>query len=258
MIRKKKPERKPRTEAIYATTSGPVTEIALWCDADTGRLSFETPVEKTFHEVTYERKSRPKVVNRTPILGPELPTGYNQALRDFDPLIAVDTNTRIVGQQNLSVTGIVLGLWATDPKDGSPAIAYHTPFCIEFAELREPREKVGWFMALGELQRRGHLSRDGNAALVVDAYLEQLASINARKTTLVGPFYLPKGVTLLYASSDVGAEYVANKLLRAADRVSTQVLDYLESGRAAPNSHLLSGRPYQSYRVVFCKQGKDV
>lgn len=254
MSRKRKTTHKPRKESTYATTSGQVTEIALWYDPETETLQFETPIENARHEVTYERKAHPKVINSTPLQSSALATTANHALRQFDVLLAVDTNTRTIGQRNISVSGLVLGAWVTDPKNGSLAVSYHTPFCLEFVECNEPRERIGWFMALCELRRRGHLPRDANTALIVDAYLDDLPAINARKSPVVGPFFLPEGVTLLYASSDVGAEYGANKLLRVADGVSTQVLDRMRAGGVPPNTKILVGRPYQGYRVIFGKQ----
>jgi hypothetical protein len=236
------------------TTAAQVTEIAFWHDVETDTLHFETPIKDAHHDVTYERKTRPKIINGTPLRSSSLATTANQALRQFDVLLAVDTNTRVIEQRNVSVSGLVLGTWVTDSANSSLAVSYHTPFCLEFVECNEPRERMGWFMAFRELRRRGHLPRDANTALIVDAYLDDLPAINARRRPVVGSFLLPYGLTLLYASSDVGAEYAVNKLLRAADRVSTRVLDHMMVGGVPPNTKVLAGRPYQGYRVIFGKQ----
>ena len=80
MGRKKKSRPKPRTESVYATTSGPVGEIALSYDSVTDTVRFETVVEKTYHEVSYERAKRPKVLNRTPLESADLQLDANCAL----------------------------------------------------------------------------------------------------------------------------------------------------------------------------------
>lgn len=252
--KKSKSERKSRSEWTHATTSGEVSEIGFSYDPVTDTVSFTTPVENTYHEVSYERTKRPKVLNRTPLSGADLKLQANPALKDFDLLVALDTNTRLISGCSLSVTGIVLGSWVSDPRTGSKSLYYRTPFCLEFVELCEPREKIGWIMALTELSARGHITEGTATAVVVDAHLADIPTINARKEPVFADVYLPVGVTLLYASADVGAEYGSNKLIRYADQVSTRVLEYMVAGRVEPNKKVLSGRPFKAFRIV---RGKD-
>lgn len=255
--KKRQTKQKPRSEWTHATTSGEVTEIALTYDPLTDTVSFATPVDNTYHEVSYERTKRPKVVNHTPLQGPALKLDSNRALEYFDLLVAIDTNNRLIADRELSVTGVILGSWVRDAQSGYKAISYRTPFCLEFVGLSEARERIGWSMALRELSSRGYLPGDTKAAVVIDAYLGAISAINAREEAVFTDFFLPENLTLLYASSDVGGEYGANLLIRLADQVSTQVLDHMEAGRSEPNNRILSGCPFNGYRVIFGKTGSN-
>lgn len=254
---KKKSKQKPRREVVYATTSCMAGEIKLSYNPITDSVDFITPVKNTYNEVSYERVKNAKVLNRTPLRPTKLKFNADCALEDFDLIVAVDTNSRIIGGRNLSVAGIVLGYWATDIRTQSRMISYQVPFCIEFVDLIEPRERIGWTMAVTELVSRRYFSYGTKIALIVDAYLDEIPSMNAREIPIQKNFFLPEGVTLLYASSDVGAEYGANKMIQQADRISKQVLDYMSNGRSGPNNKVMSGYPFKGYRIIFGKESNS-
>ena len=248
-------ERKPRSEWAHASTAGEVTEISLHYDPKADEVQFNTPVVNTYHKVTYERPKGPKVLTRTPLLGPALQLDSNQALcKNYDILAAVDTNTRIISDLQISVTGIVLGLLVHDSQAGTNAIAFRTPFCLEFVGISGSPEKIGWAMAVHELVARSELPPGALVGLIVDSHLGELPGFNAREVPLTDDFLLPKGIEMIYASSDVGREYGANMLIQYADRASTLVLDYLEEGRAVPNRKVLKGCHFKGYCVIFGRE----
>lgn len=252
--KKRDPGKKPRFEWTYATISEKVTEIKLTYDPATDAVYFAQPVENTYHQVSYERSKGPKVLNRVPLQGEALRLSSNDALEDFDLLVAIDTNTKVINGLEISVTGIVLGVWVSEPDCGARALSYRTPFCLEFSGLAEPREKIGWVMAIKELSYHGHLPAKGRIGIVVDAYLGEIPEINAHKKAIIGNLALPRNFTMLYASSDVGREYGANTLIKHADQASTQVLNYMQEGRAEPVRPTLSGQPFKGYRLILGKE----
>jgi hypothetical protein len=247
--------RKPRSERTYARTAGEVTEISLHYDPITDEVQFDTPVVNTYHEVTYKRAKGPKVLTMTPLLGPALQLDSNQALiKNHDILAAVDTNTRIISDLQISVTGIVRGVLVHDSQAGTHVIAFRTPFCLEFVDISGSPEKMGWAMAVHELVARSELHPGASVGLIVDSHLGELPAFNAREVPLTDDFLLPKGIEMIYASSDVGREYGANMLIQQADRASTLVLDYLEEGRAVLKRKVLRGFPFKGYRVIFGRE----
>lgn len=252
----KSKSKKPRTEWIYARTKGKVNKIGLSYEPQSDTIKFETPMERTYHEVTYERKKGLKVLNRVPLEGNDLKLSSNRAMTDYDDIFAVDTNTRIIDEMSVSVTGIVCGKRYIDSKNNSLAVEYYTPFCIEFEELSDPKEKIGWIMAIQELTSRKLINAERKVALVVDAHLEELLEINNQEKLIFDDYMLPHNITLIYSSADVGREYVSNFLIKNADISSSMVLDYLEAGIVQLNQKELTRAPFKRYRVVIPKKNE--
>jgi len=178
-------------------------------------------------------------------------------LENFDLIIAIDTNTNVIGEREISATGIMLANWIEDPTTESKSLCYKAPFCLEFTELSEPREKIGWITALSELLKDNHLPKAGKIGVIVDSYLGEIPAINAKAEPIYENIFLPSNMTLLYASSDVGLEYTANKLIKYADQSAKLVLEYIKSGRASINERVISGRPFKGYRKIFGKNAPN-
>lgn len=246
-------EKKPRYEWTYATYTQEVNRIEFTYSLQSDTFSFSMPVENTHHEVSYERKKGQKVLNRTPLQGTDLKLDADHALEDFDLIVAIDTNTNVIAGQNVSATGVILGTWLLDPESGLKSLSYRTPFCLEFVDLSEPRERIGWVMALKELFSKRLIPAGASVGVVVDAYLGEIPMINSRHQAIFGDVFLPPNITLIYSSADSGGEFVSNKLIKFADKAAGQVLAYLESGRAEPNKESVSGRPFKSYRIILGK-----
>ncbi|MFI8746412.1 hypothetical protein ACIGKL_14765 [Pseudomonas sp. NPDC077186] len=255
--KKQKIERNPRSEWTYATSSIEVSEISLKYDPVSDTVTFLSPLENGYHEASYEREKGPKILNRIPIKGQQLTLDPNSSLENFDLIIAIDTNTNIIGEREISATGVILANWVEDPTTESKSLCYKTPFCLEFTELSEPREKIGWIMALSELLKNNHLPKAGKIGVVVDSYLSEIPAINAKAEPIYENIFLPSNMTLLYASSDVGLEYTANKLIKYADQSAKLVLEHIKSGRASINEKVISGRPFKGYRKILGKNAPN-
>lgn len=240
---------------MYATTAREVEEISLYVDPQAGEVHFGPAVVNTYSEASYDRPKGPKVLTRTPISGPGLQIDPNDALiRNYDLLVAVDTNTRQIAEQRVSATGITVGTHARHPSSGGKAIAYRTPFCLEFVDVVEEPERIGWMMAIRELRDYNVITADARVGLIVDSDLSNIPAYNARRTPLCGNFFLPERIQLIYASSDAGRGYLANKLIQMADRAAQQLLDYLAAGKAPLNRRVLQGFPFRGYRRVVGRE----
>ncbi|MFV1942878.1 hypothetical protein VPH49_18860 [Pseudomonas luteola] len=253
--KKQKNERSPRSEWTYATSSIEVSEISLKYDPISDTVTFLSPFENGYHEASYERAKGPKILNRTPIESQQLTLDPNSSLESFDLIVAIDTNTNTIDEREISATGVILANWVDDLTTESKSLCYKTLFCLEFTELSEPREKIGWIMALSELLKNNYLPKNRKIGVIVDSYLGEIPAINARVEPVYENIFLPSNITLLYASSDVGLEYTANKLIKYADQSAKLVLEYIKSGRASINEKVVSGRPFKGYRIIF---GKNV
>src|SRR5579883_805161 len=99
--------KKPRTEWIYGTTAGEVTEIGLEISPDGASVRFAQEMTNTYVKTTYPRLNKePKVVTRVPAADTDVPFAPNRAIESFDRLVAIDTGTRIIRGEQVSVTGV--------------------------------------------------------------------------------------------------------------------------------------------------------
>jgi hypothetical protein len=59
----------------------------------------------------------------------------------------------------------------------------------------------------------------------VDSCMDEIPAINARERPIVDGFVLPDGITLLYATSDAGAEeFIGPAAMRLCDRVARRLM----------------------------------
>jgi hypothetical protein len=131
-------------------------------------------------------------------------------------------------------------------------LAWRCPFCVELVDVvAGAEEKIGWIESLRELFRKGYFTNQHRVGVIVDAYLGELSDINSQKTSIYEGVMAPSNVKLIYASADVGGEYLANKLLRGADSYATIVLGFLKSGKAAPNMQRVEGLPFRGRRLIY-------
>lgn len=248
-------EKKPRSEYVYVTTAGETTEISLDVDPTTGQVRFGLDVINTRVETSYEREKGPKVLNRTPVDREMLLLDPNQALaRNFDLLFAIDTNTQSIRGYRISVTGVLEISHTIDPDTGHPALAYRTPFCLEFMQVAQQHEQLGWMMAMQEIEVREEYGKFARIGIVVDSDLGSLPAYNARALPVHGEWLLPERFTLIYASADAGSEYLTNQLIRFADKASRQVLSALRDGTAPLNTKRVEGAPFAAFRRIFSKR----
>ncbi len=245
--------RKERSEWVYAKTAGCVDSIEVTIAEDGSGIIFGTPVVDTHIRTEYDRKKGPKVVNQTPLENGILPFTPDDALTtNFDIAAAVDTNTKILFNRPISVTGIVIGSW--DFKDDGTWRSFKgdLALCLEFSPVTAFREQLGWALALQELSGVGEFAAAKRKALVVDSDLGALGPYNDRERPFFENLYVPSGVTLVYASADTGTEYLANAMLRYADRCAKVVLDRIQSSQLAPSpvSSSFLGAPFSSFRRI--------
>ena len=247
-------KRKKRSEVIYGTTaSNKTTEIAVTYDHSTGAVSFGGDMINVYSEVTYERPKGPKTLSRVPQTEKEISFSSGDALkRNFDFVVAVDTNTRTIHGKQVSVTGVATAkhMIMPGPKGLVDYWKFDVPFCIEFVEVKAKPENLGWMAALEQLQVNGHIAAGPKIGMIVDSDLGNIPAYNSRKKEIVPGTLLPENVQLVYASSDAGKENLANKVLAIADSASSQVFSAIQSGAVPFNNTTIDSAWYESMRMI--------
>ena len=89
--------------------------------------------------------------------------------------------------------------------------------------------------------------------IVVDSDLGNIPDYNTGKKPIIDTFYLPDKITLLYASSDAGKEYLPNKLIAVCDKEANTLIRHIQTN-PENTSHLVkvSGEPYTHFRFWHC------
>lgn len=253
MGKKKKDGRKPRTEYIYGTTVGDVSELIVTTNSLTGEISFGQDMTNVYSEISYERAKGPKVLSRIPQVDLNLSFDADNALnKNFDFLVAVDTNTKKIQGKNVSVVGIVTfqTVWVPEKEGLQKYWQHDVPFCLEYIEIKSKPENFGWIAAIQHMEKFNKINNQMRIGIVVDSDLGNIKDYNARKKPVDGPDYLPKHIQLIYASSDAGKENIVNISLALADSVSSQCIQALETGAVPFNTKALDNGWFESLRII--------
>lgn len=242
---------KVRSEWIGGKTAGVVDRITIHQNPVTGEIMFGTEMVEQYSQVTYERTKGEKVVLRTPLAGPGLDFDPDTALlAETDILFAVDTNTRDLRGQRVSVTAMVEGRKMRHRRTGALAVQPRPVLLAELHDVQCDPEVLGWAFLFDYIHRQRAYNAYRRIKIIVDSSLGELDAYNARKKPVYRGKYLPPHITLAYASSDVGRTYISSKMITLADRYSADVLDRLADGSVPWGATRVSGAPFRALRWI--------
>jgi hypothetical protein len=244
--------KKPRTRTVTVDMGRPVAIDAVRFDPKTGEVEFlhggkQLVPTSGKAQLTYPRKKGAKVLSEAEISGSTVLVDTNRALEEYDVLLAVDTNTRSVGSEIVSMACLVVGRPIVGYSPAHTAIGFGLHHCVEFWGAREFQERIAWAEVLEAIRRGPEYSV--RVGMIVDAYLGSLAKINAGEEAVYGDLYLPRNFNLIYASTDAPNDGIANKMLSLADMQSSELLDYVIRDRPQENLVPMQGKPYSHLRV---------
>ncbi len=181
--------------------------------------------QKAYYHSFYDRKKGSKIINRLELDCNEIQVNTNTIYSDYDAIFSIDTNTRMINNQKISVSGVVL-CKVTREKKG--AIAVFGPLqCLEFRNIKSSPEKVAWKKFFELLVQRPLYEQSSSFAVVVDAHLGSIPEYNSRNKPIIQNYFLPSKINLSYASADVGKEYLPNRLISMSDKMATMLLKYI-------------------------------
>jgi hypothetical protein len=103
-------------------------------------------------EESYERPKGAKVTARVPLSGKDIPPSLDHLLARYDYLLAIDTNTRHIGDDFVSVTGVVSGRQVSGSSDQHLVFRIRTVHCVEFwgVAADQGAEQIGWLEEVSE------------------------------------------------------------------------------------------------------------
>lgn len=147
----------------------------------------------------------------------------------FDLIIGVDTNTKTIGSETISVTGTVHCVVHSIPEPDTYSADFPEHGVILFRNCPNelPSEKFGW---ISEIQRINHApqSKAKKYALVTDHDLDNHISYNDKQKPIFKNFYLPDNFKLVYGRGDGPTQNLLNYIVKQCDKESNEVLSAIE------------------------------
>lgn len=249
--RKSTQARKPRISEVRVDF-GRDQALSGMKAADDGTLTFfgesGEAVKPALIEIgtVYSRPKGPKVLTRLRSEASRIQLDPNLALLRFPFVFAVDTNTMQIEGKAVSMTVpcLIRNIEIGRERWNAKLVPQDT---FEFHEATVSAERIGWHHIITNIVAHPDIVRP--IAVVVDCDLDHLTKFNARTEPILGDYYLPDGLELIYGCGDRGTEeYIANAAIADCDRVASMLLlKVCESGIS--NGYFPSTEPlYTRYR----------
>lgn len=220
---------KPRETSLYVDlgTAKPVNGFVL--SARTGKVALTYKGHpllpwKAETRIGYERPKGFKTAVRARVDPKRLVASANLALEQYDSVFAVDTNTKLVGGNTISITSVIHGKPSSLKIPGKTAIMILERQAIEFRNTSFNPEKVGWYQVITGLQQSPGYSDQIKIGVIVDSDLDNLEAFNKQEQPILKEYYLPRNFILMYASSDTQGDSLLNMLISMADKDAREVL----------------------------------
>ena len=221
--------RRPREQYVYVGFPEPYDGISfdseeVYVHPPSGNWAKSGAV---FSETQYERQNgREKILSSVPDAA-TFDIHSHLALH-FDTLWAVDTNTKRIGKDVISVASVIECYPRTTSPDDLEAV-YRVNGNFVFRNCPDGEaEKHAWHAVASKVIPARGYREDMRIGLVTDHDLSRHAQYNAREIPMYEGFYLPPNFTLLYATSDASANLLT-WLVRRCDNDARSKLRELES-----------------------------
>lgn len=178
---------------------------------------------ETHSVIGYRKESKPGfILKNTNFVSNSSQMGIITNLRNFDIILGIDTNSRIVKDE---LTHLGMAIQITKEDDGINFLIINM-FKLS-GNIIKP-ENQNWKNLIEYILAHENYSESLKYAIVVDSDLDKLPQYNARLLPIIENFFLPQNIQLIYASSDTPNDAITNQLIAACDKYSGLALDELE------------------------------
>jgi len=205
-------------------------------------------------EYGYERKRKFKLLSKGPLSNTKVFLNSNLSLLEFDDVYVIDTNTKTVSDDKVSVAAIVhCRVGKVDDKYAN--ISYALISCYEYRNIKCKEENFVWYKVSKLLEKDVENLRK-KIGFLVDSDLKDHEKINSRELPVYCDYYLPENIKLIYASADSGNENLINRLIRFCDKKANEILRYIETNgnELDIDEAKVDGQPYTHFRQWYPDQ----
>lgn len=228
-------DKKPRERTVMLCS--PEQLSGVYYDKDKMEFLGLTPdgclikPEITFTQTHYTGQSgKEKIINRVQDkVVPNEVDLMRYLSSSFDLIIAVDTNTKVIGGETVSVTGVVHCVVQNTLTPNRYYVDFPHQGIILFRNCPSelPSEKFGWLTVIQEAARKS-LNKRKRFAMVTDHDMDKLISYNSKQVPIFRDFYLPDNFILMYAKGDGPTQNLLNYVVKLCDKKSTELLKEIE------------------------------
>lgn len=230
---------KPRTPIISPEFEGHV-EIGGF-DENDGIFTFKdsngnkvVPNSITISDSYPKQSGKPKILNTIRTENNQINLNQNDNLSNFDWLFSIDTNYKKHNESVISISCssfFILDLKEPKLVKGIAKQDWHAKVIMQTAFIfRNPTvnpELVGWQELINRIKKNPEYRDNLKIGIVVDSELGNLNKINNHEMPIIGEHFLPANFHLIYASSDAGADYPHNKIIRICDKVANAIWKHI-------------------------------
>lgn len=246
----KKPnlDKKPRDEIIEFYIDDIESELEFEYDFIKDSIKIKNAiVSNTKIQTSYKKNSgKTKLTNSTPMQSSELQFNCDKAIfENYDVIIAIDTNTKLIHNELLSVTSsyFINRPMSECNKIGEyPFIAFAAHLFIGIQDDINP-EKLGWHTIISKYIE-SRFPSNYRIGIIVDCDLGVHDSINISQTCYFEDFKLPKNMQFIYASSDKKSDSIANQMISYSDKLASQILNSKELDRILTSNNTMNDLKY--------------
>lgn len=167
-----------------------------------------------------ERQKGEKSLLRVPISPEELTFGEVQALKKYNRVFCVDTNTKTINNTKLSIGCIAECRFIEYVHE--PVFEYIILGAIEFHNGPEKAENFSWHLLISAVMSSPDYSENDSYGIISDSDLGEHGAYNLREAPNFLDNVLPNNFTLIYVH-DKG-QALSNKVLGLCDREAGKML----------------------------------
>ena len=227
--------RYPRDQCVYIGFSEPFQGLS----SENGQVYVHLPsgekakAEAVFSRTQFKKRSgKDKVVSQ--IHEKAVFDMYTYLASSFDVILAIDTNTKQINDDMVSISGIFECYMEKVENTQTINIRYRQKGFIAVKNVpKNQAERFAWAKLVAIVTSSPNYKENLRIGLITDHDMNNHNKYNAKELPIYKDVYLPSNFTLMYAASDAGKENTLNMLIIECDRVASDILRQLEEKGSA-------------------------
>jgi hypothetical protein len=190
-------------------------------------------------KTSYDREKKdPKILNKIPLDANKIVTNSDYALKKYDAIFAIDTNTEPPKGANVSISCcLATRLDLTYYKDKPSTQQYAVKYFLEFRNIQDKAENIAWMIFIELLISEIPSFYQLKIGLIVDSDLDKIPDFNNQSLPIFADFYLPKNIELIYASADKPKDGLVNLFISICEKEAKIFLNDVAK-QYLPDQHL--------------------